>query len=69
MTDFIPPVSEMDDTYTPRDCVTDCLTWVMATLTALILITEFSPSSEDGPSGVSVFSPYLPAGATETSGG
>lgn len=48
--------------------MTDTALFFAAIFTALSL-SEFSPSSETGPSGDSVSSPLTPAGVTETHGG
>ena len=48
--------------------MTDVTLFFAAIFTALT-ISEFSPSSETGPSGDSVSSPPTPAGVTETHGG
>ncbi len=54
MTDFIPPVTDMDEgEYTGLECVRDCATYTMALIAFLLFLqTAFAPQGETlGPGG------------------
>lgn len=54
MTDFIPPITDMDDSeYTGLECVRDCATYTMALIAFLIFLQGFSPAHGEyvGPGG------------------